>query len=474
MSSHWKLLRHSSSANHIPPLLVKYEFGKSNYKIWLTDIQHVWAEVVGQRPLVQRAWDIDADIDPIESDQRQMLLQRIQDSLNEVRGTKLAISRKDNLQGIVLTACCPLPEPLKQLRWPFYLAPTSGQTLSNELVLPLLGEQLLFRKKVTSLLASLKDKDRIISKLTDKMQAEGIELDKVFPGTTTAKSNRKGNSREDIGNLVQGLGLFNEAHWESQFAHVHEVPQSCSGILSELFSHSASLVLTKIDEQSSDSAWWEYIDTGGIPQDDESEGTIQSRSQGSTAHEFQRQPTPDHLKKSAAQDYSSPTKMTLPERGSNPKPSALGNASDGSTTESSDEDLDSVKPKPQQARQSPKPIVEHSSSSSKSGSPEPAGKANQNQSPKLKGVLGRIGGAAKPDVSSSKPRLGQIGGMRSSNNSSQPASESPDARGRSPALRTSSSPPRESSRERADIKREQLKRELEEKSRHGGKKKRKF
>ncbi|KAL8722213.1 MAG: hypothetical protein Q9225_001258 [Loekoesia sp. 1 TL-2023] len=188
---------------------------------------------------------------------------------------------------------------------------------------------------------------------------------------------------------------------------------------------------------------------------------------------LQRQPTPDHLHGSTAKGYPLPKEMTLPQRGSNSKPSAQEKMDDGSTTETSDEDLDSVQSKAGESQQASKLMTEHSSSSN-SVSSEPANKASQDQSPKPKGVIGRLGGASKPNLSPSKPKLGKIGGMSNTGKSPNPASKSPEPRGRSPVRPESLSPRRETSQERADKKREQLKRELEEKSRLGAKKKRKF
>lgn len=283
MASDWKLLRHVSSGASVPPLLVKHQFGRSNYKLWMTDLTSIWAEALDQRPLVQRAWDLEADIDPIESDQRQMLLQRIKDSLDEAPGTKLVISRKENFNGILLTACSPLPKPLKPLRWPFYLTLSPATTLSNELVLPLLTEQLLFRRKIDSILANLEDKDRVIAKLTDRMQAEGIELSKVFPGATSSKSSRKANSKEDIGKSVRGFAPFDKAQWQAHLSDDLDTPRNCSSLLSQLFSSSsASLSLLKFDDQLSYGAWWEEIGTKDRPVDDESEDTLQPQPQGSS------------------------------------------------------------------------------------------------------------------------------------------------------------------------------------------------
>ncbi|KAL8937442.1 MAG: hypothetical protein Q9211_003687 [Gyalolechia sp. 1 TL-2023] len=468
MASGWKLLHHTSIGPTIPPLLVKYQFGRSNYKIWMTDLTRIWAEALDQRPLVQRAWDLEADIDPIESDQRQMLLQRIKDSLDEAQGTELAISRKDDFDGIVLTASSPLPKPLKPLRWPFYLALFPGTALSTELVLPLLGEQLLIRKKIASLLAALRDKDHVIARLTDKMQAEGIELGKVFPGALSSKSSSKANSKESIGKSVRGLGPFDEAQWQTHLSDDLDIPRSCSSLLSQLFSPGVTLNMPKIDEQLSDGAWWERISTRDRPVDDESD-SHQSQSQSSTSKDFQ--PTPADLGEPTAKGHPASTKMTLPQRESNPVSTAPETTSDGSTTETSDDDLDSVPPKARESEESSKPVVEHNNSSSNGTS---VGKSSQHQSLKPKGMLGRIGGAPKPSLPSSKPKLGRIGRMGNTARPQKPESKSPEPRARSPVQKGSSSPLRETSQERADKKREQLKRELEEKSRLGAKKKRKF
>lgn len=121
-----------------------------------------------------------------------------------------------------------------------------------------------------------------------------------------------------------------------------------------------------------------------------------------------------------------------------------------------------------------------------------------------KGKLGRIGGASKaysppdpapptlaepdsPNISSRK--LAMIGGKKASNGTESPPSEAPRTVERTPAsssvrkpspararsVKTSeSSAPRETSQERADRKRDQLRRELEMRAQAPAKKKRKF
>ena len=113
-----------------------------------------------------------------------------------------------------------------------------------------------------------------------------------------------------------------------------------------------------------------------------------------------------------------------------------------------------------------------SKSSSDTNSPEPFPETSKNPPSKPKGLLGRIGGAPKPTTSPTKPKLGQVGAIGTTIKAPPKASSTGSAQSekhdKSPSL------PRESSPERADRKREQLKRELEEKSKVGVKKKRKF
>ena len=129
--------------------------------------------------------------------------------------------------------------------------------------------------------------------------------------------------------------------------------------------------------------------------------------------------------------------------------------------------------------------------------------------PKSRQKLGKIGGKGKdcspdaPAIPKSKPKLGKIGGkgkgdgvgLVSSQNKSTawknqediasskqgetdplaaPMSMEPERRGRTAEQPPEPSPPRETSQEKADRKRAQLKRELENKSHAAVKKKRRF
>lgn len=500
MAPDWRLLHHSSFSTSVPPLLVKYEFGTSRYKIWVTDLTHIWVEALDQRQLIQRAWDIDTDIDPVEADQRQMLLKRIEDSLDGVKDTKLVISKGATPNGFILTAHSPLPKPLKPLEWPFRLVVASPITLTNELILPLLANQMANHEQISSLLTIVKNKDYVIGKLVDHMEAGGIELGLVFPHAASSKHSRKANSREDVGKVVQGLETFDEHQWRFQCASDHDVPRDGKNLLSQLSGHGDGLGSFSISEQSDFGPWWENLGDGGLVQNaDENKTPFISQSQTSAfqtsaAEDFQvgfspklsctgltsllqRQATPDHLKYRAAGGRPSPEQMTLPQRTHNSKTIAPEGAVEGSATDASDDDsdtddgdLESMQPMTRETQQ-----VSKQSSSSRSPSPDPVSKASGNPPPKPKGMLGRIGGATKQGVSPTKPKLGHIGAASESAKPLKLPSKSPEpTRGRRSEESRSPSPQRETSQERADRKREMLKRELEEKSRLGVKKKRKF
>ncbi|KAL8907785.1 MAG: hypothetical protein Q9207_001188 [Kuettlingeria erythrocarpa] len=399
MASNWKLLKYENTSEaSIPPLLVKHEFGPSRYK---------------------RAWEIETDIDPLESDQRQTLLQKIEDCLNEVPGTKLALSRSSDIGEI------------------------------------------------------LQDKDHVISKFTDKLQSEGLELEQVFPSAILSKSSRKAVSEEDIGKTVKGLAPFDEKLWRRQFTEDGDVPGTHQGLLSQLFAKSKGFSSSNVGEQLTYEDWWERLSDETPLADNGEAKASQSQSQSSTANDFQRQTTPDGLVRPSLGGRTSSAQMTLPQRGINAQAKARESADDGSTTGASDDDLEPVHLKPRARRQS-LIIKSQEGSSSQSSSPEPARDTKIYPSPKVKGVLGRIGGPSKPSLSPSKPKLGQIGDTTKLTQRPIPTSRSPEPRGRPPKQPESPPSPRETSRERADRKREQLKRELEEKSKLGAKKKRKF
>ncbi|KAL8952801.1 MAG: hypothetical protein Q9222_001305 [Ikaeria aurantiellina] len=474
MSSGWRLLRRDLSECSIPRLLVKYTIGVSSYEIWLTDLVNIWIENVDQRTLIQRVWEVNSDIDPIEADQRQILLRHIQDSLNEEPNTSLALSGSAEAGRLLLMAHCPLPKPLKPLKWPFHLVAAPRNSLSDELILPLMCEQLMNHTKTASLLPMLSDKDHVINKLVDKLQSVGVDLGRVFPGAAPSKSSRKSNSKEEISKSVRGLRTFDQNQWRLEHASDIANPNDFDGLLSQLFAHQKSLAPYDVKAKINPGAWWEELGAEVPHINGEACDSLDSQSPFPAGKESKTPQEPIRLQLEKVS--TSPKQIILPERGSHSKASTPETLTGDSSPDASDDDLDSVQPTitTKQPNSEPMPQQGSSSSNSSASSPEPTSDANKQTSVKPKGVLGKLGGNPRPDSSSNKPKLGQIGGLNPLNKPSILPMESSERKGRLRKQSKSPSPPRETSQERADKKREELKRQLEEKSKTGVKKKRKF
>ncbi|KAL8713329.1 MAG: hypothetical protein Q9220_002528 [cf. Caloplaca sp. 1 TL-2023] len=474
MTSGWRLLRHDPSNRSIPRLLIKHSIGVSTYEIWITDLVNIWTEKVDQRALIQRAWHIETDIDPVEADQRQMLLRHIQESLNAEPGTNLTLLRSEESKGLLLMAHCPLPKPLKPLRWPFHLMAASQNSLADELILPLMCVQLTTHTNSASLLSLLSEKDYVITKLVDKLQSAGVDLGKVFPGAAPSKSSRKPNSREEISKSVSGLAAFDQDQWRLERACDTAIFNDCDGLLSQLFAHGKSLAPSLIKGKVDSRAWWEELSAEVPHIHGETHGPLDNNSPSPDGKESRTPKEPSRVH--PVKPSTSPKQIVLPERGSNSKASTPETLTGDSSLDASDDDLNSMQPVDKNKKPGSVPVSRRSSTSSASttSSPEPSRVASKQTSLKPEGVLGKLGGDSGPESPPKKPKLGQIGGLKPLDKPLNLPPNPSERKGRPEKKSKSPSPPRETSQERADKKREELKRQLEEKSRTGVKKKRRF
>ena len=259
MVLNWKPLKLSSNEFQTPPLLVKFEFGPSHYKLYLSDLTYIWTESLDRRPIVKRALNVDTSIDPSESgDQLQLLLQNIQKALDEVEGATLSISKSGNSQKLILCSTTPLPGALKPLVWPFHLMPAPQHLLTSELLQPCLSQQFFAKAQVVYLTQLIKDKDHVISRLVDKMQSDGTDLSKIFPRVSGLRSGAKSHFRETASKFVKGLGEFDDEGWRTRFRDSTQLPSSLPDILSRLFcsdhENFPELIMEDID-----GTWWQDL-----------------------------------------------------------------------------------------------------------------------------------------------------------------------------------------------------------------------
>lgn len=233
MSSTWSLLKDQAA-----PLLIHYEVGAQNYSVWLTDLVDIWEESLNRKEIVKRALTTDTSIDPSE-DKSQMhsFLSNIQKALEQQPDTLLStiISDSSNRrESLELRLNIPLPGSLPPLQWCMYLSKSPPSSILNQIWFPVLVDRMTAASEKTSLIQHLKEKDQIITKLLDQMQADGSDLTKVFPGTAVSKPNSRGNVRQAVGKSIKGMATFDEVLWQNRLLEKTTRASTLESLMSEI------------------------------------------------------------------------------------------------------------------------------------------------------------------------------------------------------------------------------------------------
>ncbi|KAK0657849.1 XRCC4-like factor-domain-containing protein [Cercophora newfieldiana] len=532
MTAHlqWRLLPGADPS--IPTLLVSANFTAESYTVQITDLTNVWVESLDRKPIIKRGLIEDTSIDPSDGpDQLRRMTELIRAAFDindsEHGNTSLSIGQgKDD--ALALNITCMLPKPLKPFKWPMLLAKRPHSSIATQVVLPLIMNCDARAREIDKLVAALREKDGVITRLVDKLEATGMGLEHVF----NTLSGKRRLDRATAEKKVKGLAPFLEAEFRQE-AGASRAPAATTDIPSLLNGVFGGTGLncnpgTELEVSPTLDDWWTNIGKGKTvvlverPRGGESETplTTQTVRAPSSAEDddFQVQSTPPGL--SSARN-----------RGINARP----NVDDDDTTDGEDdattaENLLStarghqVKPsgtrlgaigahKPPRRQPSPSPPrmtppakslakEERASSAASDTASDDDGDSHQEpQSPRSpqkpaqrRGGLGRIGGrpnsatnpviprsptaAEKADTPPRKHKLGVIGRQTLAAPSPQASDHGEGLRGRSgsPAgAATKAEAPRETSQERADRKRAELQRDLERKAAAGpAKKKRKF
>lgn len=233
----WRPLRLNKPSKATSCPLVKHEFGPTSYVIHLTDLTHLWTESLDRRQIIRRAIDLNTSIDPSEDgSQMRVFLDHIQHALDGASGTAVSLSEEDRSNRLSLSISVTLPSPLAPLDWPVFLLQASQDLLTSQLMLPCLGQILSFRAQIDSLLQHLRDKDGLIRKLTDRIQSDGTDLSKVFPGSASIRSGSRLNAREAVFKSVKGMASFDELEWRERFAANNDIPSSPHELIRSVFS----------------------------------------------------------------------------------------------------------------------------------------------------------------------------------------------------------------------------------------------
>lgn len=540
----WQVLRLHGQDN--PRLLVRYRFGPLGYRVDLTDLSRVWRESLTRAEIEQRAISSDSSIDPTQDDEQfSILLEKIRASLDHQQTTKIQLSSSiSNGEELSFEISATLPQPLPPFHWTLRLLRQDSASIASDLVSPLLHETKHLQNQVEQLVHELREKDRVISKICDRLETSGNDLTTVFPGVSNVKTSRKKAQREQLARHIRGLGDFDEDSWRAiggANAQKKMTREDWNAVLASLpATDSGHDDLGRVE-------WWSDLPPNSTTA--EGNGPARLSKDGPLAEEaisqvseFQRQDTPPkHPRKAHSprdsrdmagpiyQEHSDPTydaelilsaadsstededDLDAPSNGRYRNPGNQGTSAPAQSGQNARASSD----KPQVARQEDErqqqleqeitgndPVRKFGAIGGRSSkTPSSPGPESERKSaaPKVtsRQKIGAIGGQLKTSKSPggtverkrmAQPDAAKLGArddLRShaveseDDGNGQPEMETQPPAGLSPrarrAIRQPSPAPRETSEERADKKRDQLKRELEEKAKAPPvKKKRRF
>lgn len=271
MSDHhaaWRPLQVTS--HEVPKLLVSTTFTPSSYTVHVTDLANIWKESLDRKAICMRGFKEDTSIDPSE-DQSQMLvfLQKIQAAFysshadHSMTSLTLSRSRADDTDGALeLHLTCILPQPLKPLKWPIYLKKCNPSITATKLVLPLIQAHYSCAREIDKLVAVLQQKDGIITRLVDKLEATGTGLEHVF----NSLSGKRKVTRATAEERVRGLAPFDEAKFRRTIATSREIhSQDVQNLLDSVFGGDTGLSYhpdMDVDNSPMLDDWWNKLDRG--------------------------------------------------------------------------------------------------------------------------------------------------------------------------------------------------------------------
>ncbi|KAI0843984.1 XLF-domain-containing protein [Daldinia vernicosa] len=495
---------------NLPALMISLQAASSSYTLHVTDLANVWVECLDRKGIILRSLQENTSIDLSDGDPNQwtVFFSKLDAAFDPTspdhHTTSLSISASTagttSGGGLALHVTCVLPEPLKPLKWPVYLTKCPPIGLASELVLPLIQAHHVRTLEAQDLITRLKEKDAVITKLVDKLEANKVGLEYVFNSLSTKRK----PSRAVFEEKVKGLAAFNESEWKSSVTANQELPRDLSSLIHEVFAETElrNSVNAEISPSSQLNDWWTKLGSSSTTavkprkeisrQSRETPPLETKTSRERDDDDFQVQATPPHLHQSSRivpiDDDETPsesdTEPVLPEpqRRQNTRLGTIGKS-----REPSSPPVKSSSPVPP-----PPPPKDGDETASGSDSEDDAGPSKA-RSPSFvpterKGVgLGRIGGKPKTRVTpepSEEPNVTSPG-TRSPQTTTSPARPASrkigtigtrsdaDSKRHRPFSPTTVPEP-ETEEQRTERRRAELAKELERKATAPTKKKRRF
>ncbi|KAF9775319.1 hypothetical protein IL306_006569 [Fusarium sp. DS 682] len=501
---------------------------------------NMWSETLDRKAIFMRGWHENTSIDPSDTpDNMAKFLSSLNTALDASQPghneTRIRLDRDSRAEAgdhdLVLNITCEIPG-LQPLKWPMYLKKLPPSSIATHLVLPLIQAHHAKDVEIEFLTRTLGNKDAVLTKLLDKLEAMGTGMEHVF----NALSGKKKISRAAAAEKVPGLAPFDHRRWKLDLAYEDDCPNDAESLVQSVFEKGGLQFepITDSDESPRLDQWYQDFkglssaahppqrkttaakDKSPTPQDAEI-GRVEEDDD-----EFQVQSTPPHLVPKGKSRHAKEALVADDASTEGESVASAGSVSPVMSTQKMDKPVrrlgalggkkQSTPPLPPDTVQSQtlkKPLrqqhddSETASESEDDGTPAKGVEELAPSSPSpprptaKRGGLGRIGGnkpkqpveerpvsldpeAAEPStatVSHRHPKKLGVIGKHKDNSDEATKTTDKDSRGGRAATKeiTAESRPRETSKERADRRREELKKELEKKAAAGpAKKKRRF
>lgn len=539
-TSSWRTLPLGPSPD-LPVILVSFHTDTSAYAIHVTDMANMWSESLDRKAIFMRGWNENTSIDPSDTpDNMAKLLVCLNTALdasqpghNEASIRLDRDSRSDaGDDGLVLNITYEIPG-LQPLKWPMFLKKLPPSSIATQLVLPLVQAHHAKDVEIDFLTRSLGNKDAVLNKLLDKLEAVGTGMEHVF----NALSGKKKISRAAAAEKVPGLAPFDHRRWKTGLAYEEDCPNDAESLVQRVFEKGGlqfQPIINSVESPRLDQWWQDFKGASSVahppqykaavgkdksptPQDSEKAQIEQDDD------DFQVQSTPPHLLPQGKSTHATKTPFADDASTEGESIASAGSVSPDPSTRKSNKPVrkigalggkkQSTPPlspnlvQSQARKKSASQQHDDSETASESeGDDKPATAEVEKSAPSIlsparpaanRSGLGRIGGnktkrlveeqsvihdaeVGEPSTTEVSHRhskkLGAIGKSKDNINEVTKTTNEDNRRSRTTTKEvTAESRSRETSQERADRRREELKKELEKKAAAGpAKKKRRF
>jgi hypothetical protein len=260
----WRVLELSEQPDgkQIPQLLIKPAFDLDSYTVHLTDLSNIWSEELDVHGIVKRAALEQSPIEVSKHDTAQVaiLLEHVKKPLLSAENSTCRVTRNDT-DGITLHTSISLPEPLDRLTWKFHFEKRTSTALKNELILPLLVSSHIQNERITGLISTIAAKDKIITRLVDQFETQGLDLAAAFPSVGGTKAGRKPVKREKAGKHVPALRPFREEAWRQDTEQLQDTNLTTLGLFQEALAQSTPRVPLQLKSDDRETTWWTAVPT---------------------------------------------------------------------------------------------------------------------------------------------------------------------------------------------------------------------